>query len=601
MLADMATIDLPQRPSISLRWQKSPCMPPDLHGPVDVPFDPPPADFTETPIFSSFEAAVARDPAAWAVVTASGQVTYGVLHRRSLALARRIDAVTPQEAAVAVMVRQPADAVVALLACLAARRIALILSADHPLERNAGILLDAAAAAIVLDDAAPLPHGLPAAVTRVAPIADAGSETCIAWQPPAPAAPDAPAIVLYTSGSAGRPKGIVLSQFNILYRVQRNIAGSHLNRTDRLLPLSALGTINGCSYILAILLAGGTLLQFALTSLRDLRAVIRQQQATALIGLPRVLDMLVDADERDSLTSLRIVRSTGEGMRRSELEALRAALPRHCHINITYGMTETSVTHWWVPHGDSGLEALIPAGYPCDGVDFVMLAEDGEPVPDGAVGEIVVRSRVVALGEFNDGRCVPGRMTADPTDPTRRMFATGDLVRLRPDGMLQFVARGDRQIKINGQRVEPAEIEETLRGVAGVAEAAIVTDRSNDSAALLGFIVPLPGTDPRDLQNVLRAALRHRLPGIMRPSLIVMLESMPRLPSGKVDRQSLLAVVPRVGTPGAAARQASAAQAHVRLKTACRDAVALPAGDLVPSEHDAAFEAPRRLPKMHRV
>ena len=544
----METIELVLGSSSALPWRTAPSIPLDLNGPEDVPFDPPPPNFTETPIFSLFETTAARDPATCALVIDDERFSYDTLCRRSLALAQRIDAVTPADAPVAIMLSQSADAVVALLACLAARRIALILNADHPPERNAAILQDAGAAAIIIAEASLLADSSPADLVRIAPAPADSPETGPAWQPPQPAAPDAPAIVLYTSGSTGRPKGVVLSQFGMLYRVQRNIVGSHFNRTDRLLPLNSLGTVNGCSYILAILLIGGTLVQSTKTSLRDLRTVIRREGITALIGLPRLLDMLVDSSIEDSLTSVRMVRSTGEGMRRSELDALRAVLPRHCHINMTYGMTESSVTHWWVPHGYTGSGALIPSGYLCEGVDFVILGEDGTPVADGAIGEIVVRSRVVSLGEFVDGRCVPGRMPPDPANPTRRIFATGDLVCMRPDGLLQFVARGDRQIKVNGQRVEPAEIEETMRQIPGVAEAVIVTGGSDSSTALLGFIVPMPGTDPQSLRHTARETLRERLPAIMRPSRIVMLSSLPRLPSGKVDRQSLLSMTPQDGS-----------------------------------------------------
>jgi len=540
----MDTVRLRQKQSVSPAWRRSPYLPPDFNGPADVPFDPPPANFTEAPIFALFEAAAVRDPSACALVSGLAQISYGALRRHALALAQRIDALAPPDAPVAILLEHSADAVVGLLACLAARRIALVLNAGHPLERNAAILRDAAAAAVVVAAGGPCPAGSPAAVP-IAPITADPPEPCATWQPPAPAPPDAPAIVLYTSGSAGRPKGIVLSQFGMLYRVQRNIAGAHLNRADRMLPLSALSSVNGCSYILAILLAGGTLVQPSLTSPRNLRAVIQSERITALIGLPRLLDMLVTSDAHEPLTSLRMVRPTGEGMRQSELAALRAALPRHCHINITYGMTEASVTHWWVPHGFTGSDALLPVGYPCDGIDFVIIGTGGEPIADGAVGEIVVRSRVVALGEFIGGRCVPGRISPCPTDPTRRVFATGDLVRMRPDGMLQFVARGDRQIKVNGQRVEPAEIEETMRRFPGVAEAIIITEGTDDSHVLLGFVVPTPGTDPQQLHRALRDALRQHLPGIMRPSRLIMLDRLPRLPSGKVDRQTLIAGMPR--------------------------------------------------------
>jgi len=114
----MDTARLRPRQSLSPVWRRSPYLPPDLNGPADVPFDPPPANFTETPIFTLFEAAAARDHSACALVSGDAQISYGSLRRHALALAQRIDAVAPPDAPVAISLENPADAVVGLLAAM---------------------------------------------------------------------------------------------------------------------------------------------------------------------------------------------------------------------------------------------------------------------------------------------------------------------------------------------------------------------------------------------------------------------------------------------------------------------------------------------------
>jgi acyl-coenzyme A synthetase/AMP-(fatty) acid ligase len=147
------------------------------------------------------------------------------------------------------------------------------------------------------------------------------------------------------------------------------------------------------------------------------------------------------------------------------------------------------------------------------------------------------------LGEWVDGKVVPGRLKPDPDDPTMRIYQTGDLVRMGRDGMVVILGRKDRMLKLNGQRLEPGEIEAVLRAVAGVEHAAVVARPALlDTPALLrAFVVPSRRAGP-GLAAGIRETLRARLPAYMVPSRLTLLDAMPLLPSGKLDEAALLAM-----------------------------------------------------------
>ena len=144
-----------------------------------------------------------------------------------------------------------------------------------------------------------------------------------------------------------------------------------------------------------------------------------------------------------------------------------------------------------------------------------------------------VAGRQMALGEWEDGRIVPGRMRPDPADARRRIFATGDIMRVEAGGRLRFVARADRQVKVNGVRVEPAEIEAVLRAAPGVREAVVL----EIEGALVGFVAGPPG-----IEAALAARLRAALPPALRPRRLVVLAGIPMLASGKPDLMALRAL-----------------------------------------------------------
>jgi amino acid adenylation domain-containing protein len=522
-------------PASSLTWQTPADVPLDYQGPVDVPFTPPPPGGMRQSVWALLQLVAARNPTALALTDGLTRITYGMLLARALTLARQIAETVPNGAAVAMLLPQSPDAVIGVLAALAGGRPVLLLNADHPAERNATILGDSGVIAVIAwDDASAL--RLPDGMRCIA--GTCGEERAGHWQP-RPAEAEAPAVVLYTSGSTGRPKGIVLSQQAIVSRALQNLCAQHLNPADRVIVSSATSSIAGLISSLAVLLSGGALYQAPWPSITRVLSMIRDERITVIMGLPALLGLLLTSDVAPAaLASLRMLRTTGDALLRSDIDGWRAALSPTCHVNITYGLTEVAVAQWFVPRDFGTSTAALPAGFPMAGLEFAILGDDGKPAARGEAGELVVRGSTIACGEWQNGHCVAGRMPPDPEDPSQRIFHTGDIVRLLPDGMLHFVARSDRQVQIRGQRVEPAEIEEVLRRASGVADAAVVPRIDGDETTLLAFVV----CTGENLTAALRNRLHQHLPSFMWPAAIHQVASLPRLPGGKVDQRALLAL-----------------------------------------------------------
>jgi len=533
-------------------WITPVAMPLDLEGPVAVPFDQPPADFVEQSIHALFEIVAAQDAGAIALADGVGTLSYAEVRHVAARLAEEIAARVPTGAAVAVLLANVPASVIAVLACLAAGRCCLVLNAEHPVERNAAILRDADVHAVIIrQDGCPESALVPDDIARIVVpggSGGAGDSAVSSWRP-TPMGPDEPAVVLYTSGSTGQPTGVVLSQATILARVRNNIVSMHLNRDDRFLSLGALGTTAGLVASMVALLGGA--MQFVVSAsvsgVSALLALIRDERVTILWGVPALLRLLFDADgARDDLTGLRLIRTFGDRLLQADLRGWRSVLPVNLHLAITYGQTEVTAAQWFVPPAFVSDTAALPTGYILPEHQFAIVDEDGAAVDAGEIGELVLRSRFVALGAWQHGRCVSGRARPDRGAPNVRILPTGDLVRLRQDGLLQVIGRRDRQVKVRGLRVEPAEIEDALRRVSGVADTAVVARRDGEDTSLLAFVV---AGDPADtaLPDRVRAAVTAGLPNHMHPARVLLVDRLPLLPGGKVDVRALLAI--EVATP----------------------------------------------------
>jgi len=543
----------------------------------------PEQNLRDRPLFAAFAEVARRQPEAPAVQAGARSVLYGELLDRATALAERVNAATAPGAAVATLLPDPVDAACGILACLAAGRPCISLNPDHPAARLADILADAGAGGLIV----PLgssPLALPCALPLIPLHAFTPASTAPAGTAgtPSPAAQDAPCLVIYTSGSTGRPKGIVRSQRQMLARAAHRAEQFRLSPADRMLLLYPLSSGPGVTALFAALLSGGTLhvANASAIGARSVLAAARGAGITTVSGVPALLRMLFALDGAgEAFAHLRSIYTSSESLLRQDVEAWRRVLPPGVAIRIGYGLTEGApLADWFLPANLPGTAARLPIGYPIPWHDFAITDPDGTPVPDGRPGELWARGRLLSLGEWRQGRCEPGRLLADPDDPSGAILRTGDLVRRRPDGLLEFLGRTDQQVRIRGNRVEPAELEHVLLQASEVADAAVLARRTEGDPVLVAFVVAAATleTAPRDaatvppgdaatapprkvataqsrdalsapprevptarLRDLLTERLHATLPSYMLPTRLHVVAAVPKLPGGKVDPRAL--------------------------------------------------------------
>jgi non-ribosomal peptide synthetase component F len=538
-------------------WRRAARVPFDGNAATQRPSVELPADFAARPLFDLLRAAAAPDPDALAVVDGSEHLTYRDLLARIGCAARRIAAEPP--GAVAVLLPNSASGLAALLGCLVARRVVLLLEPRQPAERIAAILHDARPAAVIGDgsEAGPASRTIP-----LGALVDGPDEP--GWVPPGAFAPDEPAVVFFTSGSTGRPKGIATSLWGCLHRASVNLRAWRQGPDDRMLNASQATTHASFCRFLGTLCVGSRLVLYgaATEGLGVLRDRLAADRVTILIAGPALLRAVLPLPGFDAaFRTLRVLRCGGAAVLRADVAAMRRLLPDGCVIDHTYASTEAGiVAAWVVPRDFPGNEPRLPAGYLLPDQDYRLENAAGcDPGPGGA-GELVLRGRGIAVGEWRGGRCVPDRMPPDPAHPGWRVFRTGDIVRLGDDDLLRFVGRVDQQIKINGVRIEPAEIEAVLRRVPGVTDAAVILGGGDGRPMLLAYVaVPcavhdaVPGAPSGDqpaMRAALLARLRAELPLVMQPAQLMLLGALPRLAGAKLD----VGALPRPDERGALRR-----------------------------------------------
>ncbi|MEJ0027116.1 MAG: AMP-binding protein [Rhizomicrobium sp.] len=481
------------------------------------------------PIFELFAETALRHPDRIALDDGARSLSYAETLAAARALARRLARETAPDDLVGILLPSCCDFTVAMLACLAAGRLFVPLDSHYPQAWLGGVVQDCGMAVVIgFSGDAEIDGLVPPGVRRIA----LGETGPVSAAPLAPAGPDAPAFVLFTSGSTGKPKGIVNSQRALLRRVAQYAEAAHIDETDRFLPLSSECTIAGLRERFAALLSGATL-RLIDVQRNGARAILdRLAGVTVVYAVPALLRALMPLGAAPP--SLRVLRVGGEAVLWSDIDALRAWLPPDCRIELGYSSTEAPIMQWFVPADFPREGDRVPLGYPLAGNALAVVGENGEAATPGEAGELVLRSPYVALGRWVDGKVDAGDFPADPKDPSCRIHRTGDLVRLRADGLIDLVGRKDRQIKIRGQRVEPAELEAAIRRRPGIRDAAVFPRRVGQHWWLIAYIVgPCAG---------LKAALRDSLPAALQPQRIHSIDAVPRLASAKLDMAALAAL-----------------------------------------------------------
>ena len=526
-------------------WLAEDARPLDWNGPTSRPFIRIPIEDLDRPVIELVERVTRRQPERTALTDAETSLTYAQLWDGLGGLAETIAEATRPGELVALVLPATAMFPLAMLACLAAGRPFLALDASAAREWLGQALEDARPALIVGDgDAAP-------SEVRVIPLDHPPAPLSASWRPAALGS-DEPACVLFTSGSTGRPKGMVNSQRALLQRVAQSINAAHINAEDRLLTLASPGTIVGVRDALTALVAGASLhlVDPARLGARQVLDALRAEAVTILFAFPALLrSVLAQSFVRSSSEragpALRLVRIGGDVTLWSDIERLRAWLGPKAAIQLVYAATEAPMLQWFVDDACSGEDPRIPIGYPLQGNRLAVIHRFGRAARPGEAGELMVESPYVALGLWTAGRCVAGGFETGEA-PGSRCFLTGDLVRQRPDGLLERLGRKDRQVKIRGVRVELDGVEAALRQHPKVRDVAALARPSNgngdgDGGPSLVAYVCADEADSEGLLAELKALMRAA-PAAMRPGRLYLVPQIPRLASSKLDVRALAAL-----------------------------------------------------------
>lgn len=515
-------------------WLAEDPRPLDWNGPVDRRFIPVGDDGLEVEIIERLERVARRCPQRVAVTDGQTSLTYAELWDGLSGLSEAIAARTAPGALVAIALPAGPMFPLAMLAAWAAGRPFVALDVHYPADWIGQVLADAQPALIVTD----LSFETGAEPERVLRLSEPPAPAQPGWRPAALGL-DAPACVLFTSGSTGRPKGIVNTQRNLLQRIVQSTNAAHVGETDRFLTLASLCTIVGVRDALTALVAGAQLrlVDPARVGAREILSVVRDEAITVLFAFPALLRSVVASRGERAGEALRLVRVGGDTTLWSDIDLLRAWLAPGAAIQLIYAATEAPMLQWFVDPAARGGDPRIPIGYPLPGNRLAIVDEDGGAVAPGEVGELVVASAYVSLGLWADGRCVAGERLG-----TDRVFRTGDLVRQRPDGLLERFGRKDRQVKIRGARVDLDGVEAALRQHPHVRDVGVLAraSRGDGAATLVAYVSPRDGA-PAGLIENLRTVMRGA-PSPMRPAAYHLAREIPRLPGSKLDLGALVAL-----------------------------------------------------------
>ncbi|WP_410571114.1 amino acid adenylation domain-containing protein [Amycolatopsis sp. cmx-4-61] len=435
-----------------------------------------------------FAAQVARTPEHPALVFEDEELSYAELDAVSDRLARVLAARgAGPERVVALALPRSTHLVTAILAVLKTGAAYLPLDPGYPADRIAFMLEDADPALVlaVADTAVPGALLLDDPAT-LAGVPDAPLDVVLR--------PENPAYVIYTSGSTGRPKGVVVPHAGIVNRLLWMQREYGLTGDDRVLQKTPSSFDVSVWEFLWPLLTGATEVLARPDGHKDpayLARLIRDRAVTTVHFVPSMLQVFLQEPAAGECTSLRRVLCSGEALPLDAVAQFGRVLDAELH-NL-YGPTEASVdvTSWRTSTEDSS----VPIGRPVWNTRTYVLDAALRPVPPGTPGELYLAGVQLARGYLGRAGLTAERFVADPFGaPGTRMYRTGDLARFRTDGVLEFLGRGDEQIKIRGFRVEPGEIAATLSAHDDVAHAVVVAreDRPGD-VRLVGYVVPADG------------------------------------------------------------------------------------------------------------
>ena len=483
----------------------------------------------EVRIHRLFEQQAERTPESIAHVFEERRVTYEELNQQANKLAHYLRAAgVGPESFVGLMLERSPEMIVALLAILKAGGVYVPLDPASPPVRLSYMLDDARISVLVTDRR--LATRLPLSQNvRVVAIDDDEIAKRVGSNPPLRTSGDNAAYVIYTSGSTGAPKGVVLAHKSVCNQIAAMARSFNIGPESCVLQFASLGFDASVFEIFTALTTGARLcLVSRETMLSGGRLIeyVQKQNVTAAMLPPSLLALLAPEEWPELKTAI----SAGE---RCPAD-IAARWSRGRRFFNAYGPTETTIVVAVYEH-NRVRASDTPIGRPIGNAQLYLLDPFLNPVPIGATGELHIGGGAVGRGYLNRPGLTAEKFIPNPfsTEPGARLYKSGDLACYLPDGNIRFLGRRDEQLKVRGFRIEPGEIEATLKEHPDITDAAVVAD---EDQRLVAYV-----TGNQVNEEELRILVRQRLPDYMVPSFFVSLAELPLTPNGKVDRIGLRA------------------------------------------------------------
>ncbi|CAG0936136.1 surfactin family lipopeptide synthetase A [Thermoflexales bacterium] len=491
------------------------------------------------------EAQVERTPDALAVAFGEEHLTYQELNRRANQLARHLlQRGAGLETRIGICVERSLEMVVGLLGILKAGGAYLPLDPTYPSERLAFMLANAQVLLLLTQTqlAARLPAHTAQVIYLDALVPQEVNDQPAAQNPSITTLGDSLAYVIYTSGSTGKPKGAMNTHHGICNRLQWMQEAYQLTAADRVMQKTPFSFDVSVWEFFWTLMTGACLVVAQPEGHKDaayLTRLISDEHVTTLHFVPSMLQLFVEEPGLENCRSLKRVICSGEALPYSLQE--RFFTRSQAELHNLYGPTEAAVdvTFWACQAGDE--RQSVPIGRPIANTQIYLLDQNLQQVPPGVPGELHIGGMGLARGYVNRPDLTADKFIPHPfSSEGERLYKTGDLARYLPSGAIEYLGRIDHQIKLRGFRIELGEIEAALAAHPALRETLVVaydTERAAGDKRLVAYLVP--NQEPAPTAGELSGFLKATLPDYMVPSTFIMLETLPLLPNGKVDRRAL--------------------------------------------------------------
>ena len=489
-----------------------------------------------------FAAQAQSTPERMAVIAGEQQWTYAELDERANQIAWRLQQLgCGIEERVGICVQRSLEMTAGMLGVLKAGATYVPLDPAYPQERLKLMVRDAGVRLVLTQSW--LAEQLPEGVAQVIYL-DEGWETKAQHQYKSPkVSPDSLVYVIYTSGSTGIPKGVALSHRAVVNLILWQIEDSRLAEGAKTAQFHSFSFDVSCQEMFSTWASGGSLVLITEEDRKDvnqLLVTLSEKGVERLFLPPVALQQLAEAPiDRTLPKTLKHVIAAGEQLQITQPLLNFFGRLKNCALHNQYGPSESHiVTEFALPLSPDDWPTFPPIGRPIANTQMHLLDERLQQVPVSVPGQLYIGGVCLARGYLNRPDMTAERFIPDhlSNQPGARLYRTGDLARYLADGNIEFLGRIDNQVKVRGFRIEPGEIEATLRRHPSVQEAVVVV-RGQEDKRLIAYLIS--DHDPPPSTTELIRFLGETLPAYMIPSIFVFLDALPLTPSGKVDRRSL--------------------------------------------------------------